>query len=396
MKRSILITAVIAVLLFLDASAETKELPQSSDIPQVSVSPTSVKTGETVTVTVTNGPGAPTDYVGVFTPGSPAKYCIDLLYLNGSKKAPSSGLKSATVSFATSTLAGAYEFRLYANNTWNLLAKSPVVTVNGPTIELVGDPVVISDKPRYCAFTDMVRLAGSGDLLAVYFAGANHMDGASSIVSCRSTDDGKTWGAPATLVPSINSGYGVRDPHIVQLPNGTLLLNYFSYPEGENSVRAFVISSTDNGQTWSKPDLIDVGAPSLWVATCGKILVLKSGTLLLPLYFKLQNNDGTVGTLRSRDGGKTWEGLVVIQKNNTEGEMEVVVITDAASAQTPEIAQANITDIRNLGVACITLDEFERLAVQFLFDGAVHHLAPGSAVHEDAGQDRPPPAGIRP
>jgi len=43
--------------------------------------------------------------------------------------------------------------------------------------------------------------------------------------------------------------------------------------------------------------------------------------------------------------------------------MEVVVITDAASAQTPEIAQANITDIRNLGVACITLDEFERLAV---------------------------------
>jgi len=204
MKRSILIGVAIAILLFLETTTETRGLPQSSDIPRVSVSPTSVKTGETVTVTVTNGPGAPTDYVGVFTPGSPAKYCIDSLYLNGSRKAPSSGLKSATVSFATSTLAGTYEFRLYANNTWNLLARSPVMTVNGPTIELVGDPVLISDTPRYCAFPDMVRLA-NGDLMVVYYSAGQHVSGASTIQGRVSKDDGKTWGAPFTVVPSINS-----------------------------------------------------------------------------------------------------------------------------------------------------------------------------------------------
>ena len=36
----------------------------------------------------------------------------------------------------------------------------------------------------------------------------------------------------------------------------------------------------------------------------------------------------------------------------------VINITDATSAQTPEIAQANIVDIRNIGVDCISLDEF--------------------------------------
>jgi nicotinamidase-related amidase len=36
----------------------------------------------------------------------------------------------------------------------------------------------------------------------------------------------------------------------------------------------------------------------------------------------------------------------------------VINIIDATSAQTPDIAQANIVDIRNIGVDCVFLDEF--------------------------------------
>ena len=36
----------------------------------------------------------------------------------------------------------------------------------------------------------------------------------------------------------------------------------------------------------------------------------------------------------------------------------VTVVTDATSAATPEIAEANITDMKNIGVNCITLEEF--------------------------------------
>jgi len=37
---------------------------------------------------------------------------------------------------------------------------------------------------------------------------------------------------------------------------------------------------------------------------------------------------------------------------------QVVVLTDATSAQTPEIARANIRDIENIGAVCLTVGEF--------------------------------------
>lgn len=36
----------------------------------------------------------------------------------------------------------------------------------------------------------------------------------------------------------------------------------------------------------------------------------------------------------------------------------VTVLTDATSAQTPEVAEANLWDIKNIGVRCITVSEF--------------------------------------
>ncbi len=39
----------------------------------------------------------------------------------------------------------------------------------------------------------------------------------------------------------------------------------------------------------------------------------------------------------------------------------VTLLTDATSAQTPEIAAANILDIKNIGVQCLTVEEFEGL-----------------------------------
>jgi nicotinamidase-related amidase len=39
---------------------------------------------------------------------------------------------------------------------------------------------------------------------------------------------------------------------------------------------------------------------------------------------------------------------------------DVTLLTDATSAQTQEIAEANIRDIRNLGVSCVTTDQFTK------------------------------------
>lgn len=40
---------------------------------------------------------------------------------------------------------------------------------------------------------------------------------------------------------------------------------------------------------------------------------------------------------------------------------ETVVCTDACSAKTPEVAEANIFDMRNMGIKCISLDEVKKL-----------------------------------
>ena len=37
---------------------------------------------------------------------------------------------------------------------------------------------------------------------------------------------------------------------------------------------------------------------------------------------------------------------------------DIILLTDAASAQTPEIAEANIRDISGLGVACLRTRQF--------------------------------------
>lgn len=38
---------------------------------------------------------------------------------------------------------------------------------------------------------------------------------------------------------------------------------------------------------------------------------------------------------------------------------QIIVVTDACSAQTPEIAQANICDMKNMGILCVRLSELD-------------------------------------
>lgn len=40
---------------------------------------------------------------------------------------------------------------------------------------------------------------------------------------------------------------------------------------------------------------------------------------------------------------------------------ETVVCTDACSAKTPEVAAANVFDMKNIGIKCISLDEVEKV-----------------------------------
>ena len=106
--------------------------------------PVTVSGGSTITVNVTNGPGFQSDYLLMVPAGSPAQTWGTYKYLSGTTTRPAAGMTSANVAFTAPSAGGQFEFRFYQNDTWTLLATSPVVTVNpapssnSPTLRLNG------------------------------------------------------------------------------------------------------------------------------------------------------------------------------------------------------------------------------------------------------------------
>jgi len=100
---------------------------------QLTVSATTVSTGAPLEVSVSNGPGNPGDWVGLYVPGAADTAFLTWQYLNGSQTSPSTGVSAAILHFKAPATAGNYEFRLYANDDYTRLTTSPLITVTAVT-----------------------------------------------------------------------------------------------------------------------------------------------------------------------------------------------------------------------------------------------------------------------
>ncbi len=109
--------------------------------------------------------------------------------------------------------------------------------------------------PALCALSD-------GSLLAVndkrkFNEGDLPQD--IDIVACRSTDNGRTWSEPVTIVAGQGVKKGFGDPALVVTEKGEVICafaggnGYFQSTE-EDPIRLFVTRSLDGGKTWSKPE----------------------------------------------------------------------------------------------------------------------------------------------
>ena len=97
--------------------------------------------GSTITVSLTGGPGNPTDWMGLAPTGSPDTTLVDWRYLNGTTVAPASGLTSGTVQFLAPSTAGSYEIRLFEHGGWGRLATS-TINVSASTAALTVNDTV--------------------------------------------------------------------------------------------------------------------------------------------------------------------------------------------------------------------------------------------------------------
>jgi hypothetical protein len=148
------------------------------------------------------------------------------------------------------------------------------------------------EQPR---FPDAVRLH-DGRILVVYHYANAHTNANGVIRLVSSSDDGRTWTKPRTVV---TTAYDNRDPKIVQLRDGTLLLTTFEtdWTRGGANVGTFVYRSTDGGQSF--PTFTKVES-SIGTYEHGPAIQLRSGDVLQPLY------GSGARIARSTDGGRTF------------------------------------------------------------------------------------------
>ena len=184
----------------------------------------------------------------------------------------------------------------------------------------------------YIGWPSVCRLK-NGDIIAVFSGDRDwHICPYGKVQMIRSIDGGETWSAPMTIA---NGPIDDRDAGIVQLPDGEILVTYFTsvayrrpkilaqYPEYKafderltddvrrQSLGNFAVRSRDNGRTWTKPEKLAMKGQT----PHGPIL-LKDGSLFqIGRSFTKSGIGSTeegitlISAERSTDGGRTWQML---------------------------------------------------------------------------------------
>ncbi|MEQ1572772.1 MAG: chitobiase/beta-hexosaminidase C-terminal domain-containing protein [Vicinamibacterales bacterium] len=161
----------LVVLVCLFASASPGQT-QSLVVNGVSSGTVSANAGSVVTVEV-SGSSAALDWVALAPAGG--SY-IAWLYMNGTQSAPSSAIPSATLTFPLPFQIGDFEIRLYANNSYTVLA-TRTVSVGWPTnssivVEGLSPPDTVVALPGHAVTVDVAHGAGSPtDWVGLYRVG---------------------------------------------------------------------------------------------------------------------------------------------------------------------------------------------------------------------------------
>lgn len=163
-----------------------------------------------------------------------------------------------------------------------------------------------------------------GRLAAVVRGGAPHLGKGGRLDWIESTDGGRTWSPPRTIV---DSEWDDRNPAVGQMRNGTIVVAYAQCTcyndRGEWDPKAgsfplYYVLSYDGGRIWTRPRPLQAGPIGSVGSPYGRVVLLRDGTALMSVYgVPDPNYEGPgkpppgshgdmVGVLRSTDNGETW------------------------------------------------------------------------------------------
>ena len=158
------------------------------------------------------------------------------------------------------------------------------------------------------------------------------------VMACRSTDNGRTWSKPFTIYD-----YRLDDgAHAVfTCRDGTVLCfvgvqaSWYGFPKApkdfQNDIsglntKQYVLRSTDNGKTWSKPIWLESPGNFYERAHGGRPIQLDDGGILWATYYQVAGEKYLRGAIRrSDDSGRSWKVISrIIRPDNNVDEPAIV------------------------------------------------------------------------
>jgi photosystem II stability/assembly factor-like uncharacterized protein len=159
----------------------------------------------------------------------------------------------------------------------------------------------------------------------------------------RSTDQGKTWSKPETL---IDTPADDRHPAFIELQDDTVLCSFFTYmgePEGgvwkdpSLTTRVLFTRSFDGGRTWEKkPNVLQT--PFTYDETDGPLVKLKDGSLVVAINGRPRSGPpDEAAVLRSTNGGLAWTMLGTVHAAH---DLQEVTVAELPSGEWVMMARA--------------------------------------------------------
>ncbi|MGB7158812.1 MAG: sialidase family protein [Tepidisphaeraceae bacterium] len=202
--------------------------------------------------------------------------------------------------------------------------------------DLLGDErfeheVIYHDGYRHLHPADLIRLK-NGELLLLTREGTEHISNDGDVVMVRSKDGGKTWGKREVV--SAIKDLDEREGCGIQLKDGTIVVGVFfnglyntdgSYMSGPDRLKketepgkphlgAHIVTSKDDGRTWSEPKFIDtkdMPFSNLEGPTDAPIEMPDGSIIMGVIGYSPKGDVGNRAAvmIRSEDKGQTWKYL---------------------------------------------------------------------------------------
>jgi len=167
---------------------------------------------------------------------------------------------------------------------------------------------IAKDPTRHLAFPDVCQ-ARSGEMYVVYRDGQQHVDQSGRVMVVQGSGSAEQWefGQPTVVC---DTDLDDRDPSIVELSNGSLLINFFRLNIATKELKLSLTQSWDKGETWSEPWDVHVPGFTNTLAVSDAIVELPSGECLMAVYGVSNSGESGSFVLRSQDTGKTWPDVI--------------------------------------------------------------------------------------